>query len=83
MSLHLSKPGILDLSGGDKNDMKYIFHLQLEALVVEMQDPKTGVKGSEQKLNVTTIPHVITGENNTHLNTHQEKRKNKTNHKYK
>lgn len=63
--------------------MKYIFHLQLEALVVEMQDPKTGVKGSEQKLNVTTIPHVITGENNTHLNTHQEKRKNKTKHKYK
>uniref|UniRef100_A0A3P8W384 Regulator of G protein signaling 9a n=1 Tax=Cynoglossus semilaevis TaxID=244447 RepID=A0A3P8W384_CYNSE len=34
---------------------------KLEALVVEMQDPKTGVKGSEQKLNVTTIPHVITG----------------------
>ncbi|KAF3845698.1 hypothetical protein F7725_002776 [Dissostichus mawsoni] len=30
---------------------------QLEAVVVEMQ---SGVKGSEQKLNVTTIPHVIT-----------------------
>ncbi|XP_033933743.1 regulator of G-protein signaling 9-like, partial [Pseudochaenichthys georgianus] len=27
-------------------------------MVVEMQ---SGVKGSEQKLNVTTIPHVITG----------------------
>ncbi|TMS14760.1 Regulator of G-protein signaling 9 [Larimichthys crocea] len=34
---------------------------KLEATVVEMQDPKSGVKGSEQKLNVTTIPHVIAG----------------------
>ncbi|KAM4634853.1 regulator of G-protein signaling 9a [Polymixia lowei] len=34
---------------------------KLETFVVEMQDPKSGVKGSEQKLNVTTIPHVITG----------------------
>uniref|UniRef100_A0A3P9MFW4 Regulator of G protein signaling 9a n=1 Tax=Oryzias latipes TaxID=8090 RepID=A0A3P9MFW4_ORYLA len=33
----------------------------LKKVVVEMQDPKTGVKGSEQKLNVTTIPHVIAG----------------------
>ncbi|KAK1877478.1 Regulator of G-protein signaling 9 [Dissostichus eleginoides] len=31
---------------------------KLEAVVVEMQ---SGVKGSEQKLNVTTIPHVIIG----------------------
>lgn len=35
---------------------------QLEAIMVEMQDTKNGVKGSEQKLNVTTIPHVISGE---------------------
>uniref|UniRef100_A0A3B3UJB4 Regulator of G protein signaling 9a n=1 Tax=Poecilia latipinna TaxID=48699 RepID=A0A3B3UJB4_9TELE len=35
---------------------------KLDAIVVEMQDPKNGVKGSEQKLNVTTIPHAITGE---------------------
>ncbi|XP_075888623.1 regulator of G-protein signaling 9a [Nelusetta ayraudi] len=34
---------------------------KLETTVVEMQDTKSGVKGSEQKLNVTTIPHVITG----------------------
>ncbi|KAK5618021.1 hypothetical protein CRENBAI_023354 [Crenichthys baileyi] len=34
---------------------------KLDAIVVEMQDPKNGVKGSEQKLNVTTIPHAITG----------------------
>uniref|UniRef100_A0A3Q1HBQ0 Regulator of G protein signaling 9a n=1 Tax=Acanthochromis polyacanthus TaxID=80966 RepID=A0A3Q1HBQ0_9TELE len=34
---------------------------KLEAIVVEMQDQKSGVKGSEQKLNVTTIPHVLTG----------------------
>uniref|UniRef100_A0A3Q3WJI6 Uncharacterized protein n=1 Tax=Mola mola TaxID=94237 RepID=A0A3Q3WJI6_MOLML len=34
---------------------------KLEATMVEMQDPKCGVKGSEQKLNITTIPHVITG----------------------
>ncbi|KAM4535105.1 regulator of G-protein signaling 9a [Fundulus diaphanus] len=36
---------------------------KLDAIVVEMQDPKNGVKGSEQKLNVTTIPHAITGSN--------------------
>uniref|UniRef100_A0A8C6WFT1 Regulator of G protein signaling 9a n=1 Tax=Neogobius melanostomus TaxID=47308 RepID=A0A8C6WFT1_9GOBI len=35
--------------------------MSMEALVVEMQDPKGGVKGSEQKLNVTSIPYVITG----------------------
>lgn len=35
------------------------FCFQLEAIVVEMQ---SGVKGSEQKLNVTTIPHVVAGE---------------------
>ncbi|KAL6103528.1 uncharacterized protein ACO6RY_02904 [Pungitius sinensis] len=34
---------------------------KLESIVVEMQDTKSGVKGSEQKLNVSTIPHVITG----------------------
>ncbi|XP_020499881.1 regulator of G-protein signaling 9a [Labrus bergylta] len=34
---------------------------KLEAIVVEMQDQKSGVKGSEQKLNVSTIPHVISG----------------------
>ncbi|XP_047199865.1 regulator of G-protein signaling 9a [Hippoglossus stenolepis] len=34
---------------------------KLEAIVVEMQDLANGVKGSEQKLNVTTIPHVIAG----------------------
>ncbi|XP_028267169.1 regulator of G-protein signaling 9a [Parambassis ranga] len=34
---------------------------KLEAFVVEMQDPKNGVKGSDQKLNVTTIPHVLAG----------------------
>lgn len=33
--------------------------------MVEMQDTKSGVKGSEQKLNVTTIPHVITGKKKT------------------
>ncbi|XP_014895527.1 regulator of G-protein signaling 9a [Poecilia latipinna] len=38
---------------------------KLDAIVVEMQDPKNGVKGSEQKLNVTTIPHAITGANIT------------------
>uniref|UniRef100_A0A667WR86 Regulator of G protein signaling 9a n=1 Tax=Myripristis murdjan TaxID=586833 RepID=A0A667WR86_9TELE len=33
--------------------------------VVEMQNPSSGVKGAEQKLNVTTIPHVIAGETHT------------------
>lgn len=39
---------------------------QLEAIIVEMQDTKSGLKGSDQKLNVTTIPHVISGETKTH-----------------
>lgn len=39
---------------------------QLEAIMVEMQDTKSGIKGSEQKLNVTTIPHVISGETKIH-----------------
>uniref|UniRef100_A0AAY5KCC0 Regulator of G protein signaling 9b n=1 Tax=Esox lucius TaxID=8010 RepID=A0AAY5KCC0_ESOLU len=35
---------------------------KVEAFVVEMQDPKSGVKASDQKLNITSIPHVITGQ---------------------
>ncbi|XP_036795332.1 regulator of G-protein signaling 9 isoform X1 [Oncorhynchus mykiss] len=34
----------------------------VEVFVVEMQDPKSGVKGADQKLNVTIIPHVINGQ---------------------
>ncbi|XP_063327119.1 regulator of G-protein signaling 9a [Pelmatolapia mariae] len=34
---------------------------KLESILLEMQDPKSGVKGTEQKLNITTIPHVIAG----------------------
>uniref|UniRef100_A0AAZ1Y043 Regulator of G protein signaling 9a n=1 Tax=Oreochromis aureus TaxID=47969 RepID=A0AAZ1Y043_OREAU len=34
---------------------------QLESILLEMQDPKIGVKGTEQKLNISTIPHVIAG----------------------
>lgn len=35
--------------------------LQLETLVLAMQDPQSGVKSSEQKLNTTSIPNVIAG----------------------
>lgn len=42
---------------------------------MEMQDATNGVKGSEQKLNVTTIPHVITGETETHKLTHADSNK--------
>ncbi|KAI5628825.1 regulator of G-protein signaling 9, partial [Silurus asotus] len=35
---------------------------KLEALVLAMQDAKSGVKASEQKLNTTSIPHVIAGQ---------------------
>ncbi|KTF79498.1 hypothetical protein cypCar_00005903 [Cyprinus carpio] len=35
---------------------------KVEATVVQMQDPSTGVKGTNQKLNITTIPHAITGQ---------------------
>ncbi|XP_017570980.1 regulator of G-protein signaling 9a [Pygocentrus nattereri] len=35
---------------------------KVEAMVLEMQDSKSGVKSSEQKLNITSIPHVVTGQ---------------------
>lgn len=38
------------------------FSLQVEALVLEMQDPKSGVKSQTQRLVITAIPHAITGE---------------------
>ncbi|KAM6951749.1 regulator of G-protein signaling 9b [Aplochiton taeniatus] len=35
---------------------------KVEAIMLEMQDPKTGVKSQPQRLVITTIPHAITGE---------------------
>ncbi|XP_042173166.1 regulator of G-protein signaling 9-like isoform X5 [Oncorhynchus tshawytscha] len=42
--------------------LKNVGYLPVEVFVVEMQDPKSGVKGADQKLNVTIIPHVINGQ---------------------
>uniref|UniRef100_A0A4W5MNE6 DEP domain-containing protein n=1 Tax=Hucho hucho TaxID=62062 RepID=A0A4W5MNE6_9TELE len=42
--------------------IKNVGYLPVEAFVVEMQDPKSGVKGADQKLNITTIPYVINGQ---------------------
>lgn len=42
--------------------------------MVEMQDTKNGIKGSEQKLNVTTIPHVISGETKIYKNINKTSR---------
>ncbi|XP_070975523.1 regulator of G-protein signaling 9-like isoform X1 [Oncorhynchus clarkii lewisi] len=36
---------------------------KVESVMLEMQDPKTGVKSQPQRLVSTTIPHAITGEN--------------------
>ncbi|CDQ85886.1 unnamed protein product [Oncorhynchus mykiss] len=35
---------------------------KVESVMLEMQDPKTGVKSQPQRLVSTTIPHAITGE---------------------
>ncbi|XP_031750070.1 regulator of G-protein signaling 9 [Xenopus tropicalis] len=37
------------------------WHLQIEALLLEMQDGETGIKTHTQRLMITTIPHAVTG----------------------
>uniref|UniRef100_A0A8C6W138 Regulator of G protein signaling 9b n=1 Tax=Nothobranchius furzeri TaxID=105023 RepID=A0A8C6W138_NOTFU len=40
----------------------FIFPFQAEMILLEMQDPNTGVRSQPQRLVITTIPHAITGE---------------------
>lgn len=67
----ITEPAFLSHFGLQKKSWIFLY-FQLEAMVVEMQDATNGVKGSEQKLNVTTIPHVIAGETEAHKFMHAD-----------
>uniref|UniRef100_A0A3Q3KUJ3 Regulator of G protein signaling 9 n=1 Tax=Mastacembelus armatus TaxID=205130 RepID=A0A3Q3KUJ3_9TELE len=59
--------------------LTYKICLQAEKVLLEMQDPKTGVRSQTQKLVITTIPHAITGEDtvtHTHKYTNTDESRN-------
>lgn len=44
--------------------IKATFHaLQIEALIMEMQNPDTGIKTQTQRVMITNIPHAVAGKN--------------------